>query len=360
MADSDIRGTLIRACVRRGVFHVAVIVLVLVASQLGRMDASHLYLSIHLERPTAVPTRPPHAVVSAPTSARGAERKQAVASAISPRAMPIVRLQGLFWSPVPHTIIPERPRRSVITYTVQPGDNVFIIADRFGLKNETIIWANEELETDPDMLYVGQVLNILPIDGIYYTVREGDTLDKIAKRYKVSVEAILNCEYNGLEPGASEIKPGQKLIVPGGVKPFKPRYIRYYTGPYPKDAPRGSGNFVWPVGGHISQGDWKLHRAIDISGRHGDIVVAADDGVVVYAAWERSGYGNLVIIDHGNGFTTYYAHLYGFYVDVGQAVRRGQPIGARGNTGRSTGPHLHFEIRYNGVQRNPLGFLPRE
>ncbi len=274
--------------------------------------------------------------------------------------MPIVRLQGLFWSPVPHTIIPERPRRSVITYTVQPGDNVFIIADRFGLKNETIIWANEELETDPDMLYVGQVLNILPIDGIYYTVREGDTLDKIAKRYKVSAEAILNCEYNGLEPGASEIKPGQKLIVPGGVKPFKPRYIRYYTGPYPKDAPRGSGNFVWPVGGHISQGYWKLHRAIDIAGRHGDIVVAADDGVVVYAAWERSGYGNLVIIDHGNGFATYYAHLYGFYVDVGQAVRRGQPIGARGNTGRSTGPHLHFEIRYNGVQRNPLGFLPRE
>ena len=83
-----------------------------------------------------------------------------------------------------------------------------------------------------------------------------------------------------------------------------------------------------------------------------------DDGVVVYAQWECSGYGNLVIVDHNNGYVSYYAHLYGFYVDVGQALKRGQPLGVRGNTGYSTGPHLHFEIRHNGVQLDPLSVLP--
>ena len=122
--------------------------------------------------------------------------------------------------------------------------------------------------------------------------------------------------------------------------------------------PAAEGHWVWPVRGVISQGYSSAHRAIDIDTAQGTVVGAADTGRVVYAKWEISGYGYLVIVDHGNGYVSYYAHLYGFYVDVGQTVARGQQIGELGNTGDSTGPHLHFEIRYDGVQRNPLDLLP--
>jgi murein DD-endopeptidase MepM/ murein hydrolase activator NlpD len=121
-----------------------------------------------------------------------------------------------------------------------------------------------------------------------------------------------------------------------------------------------TGHWVWPVGGYISQGYWTLHRAIDIAGAHGSTVLAADGGTVAYASWHVAGYGNLVVVDHGNGFVTYYAHLYGFYVDVGDQVEQGQPLGALGNTGQSTGPHLHFEIREGGELRNPIDLLPRD
>ena len=101
-----------------------------------------------------------------------------------------------------------------------------------------------------------------------------------------------------------------------------------------------------------------MHRALDIAGAQGDTVVAADAGTVVYASWSTVGYGYLIVIDHGNGFASYYGHLFGFYADVGQKVDQGQPIGARGTTGRSTGPHLHFELRRDGVPCNPLDWLP--
>ena len=124
------------------------------------------------------------------------------------------------------------------------------------------------------------------------------------------------------------------------------------------EAAAETGQWVWPVRGEISQGYSSEHRAIDISTGHRAVVVAADAGTVVYARWESSGYGYLVIIDHRNGFVSYYAHLYGFYIDAGRDVARGEQIGELGNTGRSTGPHLHFEIRQNGVQRDPLDLLP--
>jgi murein DD-endopeptidase MepM/ murein hydrolase activator NlpD len=116
--------------------------------------------------------------------------------------------------------------------------------------------------------------------------------------------------------------------------------------------------WVWPVRGELSQGYSSGHRAIDVSTDQGAVVVAADAGTVVYAKWESTGYGYLVIVDHHNGFVSYYAHLYGFYIDVGIDVARGEQIGELGTTGRSTGPHLHFEIRQDGVPRDPLDLLP--
>lgn len=266
------------------------------------------------------------------------------------------------WAPLTrhtdlHTIIPDRPRLDVITYTVQLGDTVQAIAERFGLEPTTIMWANPAVEDAPDLLRIGQEIVILPIDGVYHTVAEGDTLESIAEKYKVDVDAIISCEYNHLEPPDYAIEPGMKLIVPGGEKPYVPKVITSYTGPVPEGA-RGTGLFQWPVLGYITQGYWYGHRAIDIGVPVGTAVLAADGGFVSFAGWTDVGYGYLVVIDHANGFATYYAHLSNIYVTAGQAVERGQVIAASGNTGWSTGPHLHFEIRYYGVQQNPRAYLP--
>jgi murein DD-endopeptidase MepM/ murein hydrolase activator NlpD len=257
----------------------------------------------------------------------------------------------------PHTIIPERPRLGIITYTVQGGDTVQAIADRFGLDPTSIMWANPAIEDAPDLLRIGQEVVILPIDGVYHKVAEDDTLESIAEKYKIESEAIVTCEYNHLEPPHYLIREGTWLIAPGGEKPYVPKVVTSYTGPVPEGA-RGTGLFQWPVLGNITQGYWYGHRAIDIGAPIGSAVLAADGGFVSFAGWTDVGYGYLIVIDHANGFATYYAHLSNIYVFAGQAVERGQVMGAAGSTGWSTGPHLHFEVRYYGTQQNPRAYLP--
>ena len=266
------------------------------------------------------------------------------------------------WGPVtrqatPHTIIPDRPRLSIITYTVRAGDTVETIAARFGLEPTTIMWTNTAVEDAPDLLRIDQRLTILPIDGVYHTVAEGDTLQIIADKYDAEVDAILECEHNPLEAPTYALSTGMRLIVPGGEKPFVARVVTSYTGAIPEGA-RGTGLFQWPVLGYITQGYWYGHRAIDIAAPTGTALRAADGGFVSFAGWTDVGYGYLIVIDHANGFATYYGHLNNFYVSAGQAVERGQVIGATGSTGWSTGPHLHLEIRYNSVLQNPRAYLP--
>lgn len=256
----------------------------------------------------------------------------------------------------PLTIIPERGRRGVMVYVVQPGDNVSRIAQSFGLRPETVLWSNPELETWPDYITVGQELFILPMDGAYHEVKAGDTLVSVAQRYSVDVSTIVECEYNDLEE-PYQLQAGQRLVVPGGTRPLVPRYVRA-TAPPPADAPRGSGSFMWPTSGYLTQGYWLGHQAIDIGAPTGTPILAADTGYVASTGW-MGGYGNYVIVNHGNGFETLYAHLSEIRVIAGQGVQQGHLIGLVGSTGRSTGPHLHFEIRQGGVKRNPLGFLPR-
>jgi murein DD-endopeptidase MepM/ murein hydrolase activator NlpD len=257
----------------------------------------------------------------------------------------------------PRTIIPERPRLDIITYAVQAGDTVQSIADLFGLQPTSIMWANPAIEDAPDLLRIGQEVTILPIDGAYHKVAEGDTLESIAEEYKVEPEAIVACEYNPLEAPVHSIQEGTWLIVPGGEKPYVPKVVTTYTGSVPEGA-RGTGRFQWPVLGRITQGYWYGHRAIDIGAPIGSAVVAADGGFISFAGWTDVGYGYLIVIDHANGFATYYAHLSNIYVFTGQAVERGQVIAAAGSTGWSTGPHLHFETRYYGAQQNPRAYLP--
>jgi murein DD-endopeptidase MepM/ murein hydrolase activator NlpD len=282
---------------------------------------------------------------------------------------PVVEANTLFRSPIPLTNQPKRIRRDVIKYTVRSGDNVSDIAEQFEVSADSILWANPKLEDNPDMLSVGQVLNIPPVSGVLYTVQNGDSVQKIADKFKSAknppaklVQDIVNFEFNkemhDLKAPDYQLSVGQFLMVPGGYKPYVPRVVYAYSGPIPATAARGTGNFGWPVSGRITQKYWTRHPGLDIGAPKGTPIVAADSGYVISVGWNTSGYGFMVLINHGNGFITRYAHLSAMDVEVGDSVRKGQIIGRVGSTGKSTGPHLHFEIVQGGVHRNPYGLLP--
>jgi murein DD-endopeptidase MepM/ murein hydrolase activator NlpD len=256
-----------------------------------------------------------------------------------------------------HTAVPLRTRRQVEIYIVQAGDTVQGIAAAYGLQPETLMWSNPAIEDTPDLLKIGQEVIILPIDGVYHEVQDGDTLSSIAQKYKVDTSAITELPWNNLTPPNFDITPGMKLIVAGGTKPLITKVVTSYSGPVPTGA-TGTGQFLWPVLGRITQDYWSGHRAIDIGVPSGTPVHAADSGYVSFVGWTDVGYGYLVRIDHGNGFETWYAHNTSFAVTLGEQVERGQVIAYSGSTGHSTGPHVHFEIRYLGVPQNPRIYLP--
>jgi murein DD-endopeptidase MepM/ murein hydrolase activator NlpD len=267
---------------------------------------------------------------------------------------------------VPFTIVPakqeSKPTTPVI-YTVQSGDTVLGIAAKYDLQPETIMWSNSELEQNPDRLAIGDQLRILPVDGLLHVVEPGDTLSSLADDYETTVDAIVGYSANAIADASANLSVGKEIVVPGGVKVIT--NSGYWVDSqassvaYPSGGPVGSGNFSWPSAGYISQGYWGGHPAIDIAGWEGSPVSAADGGYVVTAGggW-NSGYGNQVIIDHGNGFVSLYAHMSSVFVTPGMTVSKGTQIGTMGNTGNSTGPHLHLEIRYGGVPYNPAGYLP--
>lgn len=257
---------------------------------------------------------------------------------------------------VPVTTIPRRYRIDPLTYVVEGGDNVSTIANKFGISIETVLWANGPLEDNPDFLSVGDELTILPVSGVYHTVAKGETLEEIAAYYKVKVEDITQYEGNYMQEPYT-ISVGQKLIVPGGEKPRKVRTVTAWAGSVPAGATKGSGTFGYPISGYVSQGYHEYHIGLDIAAPKGTPVKAADSGYVAIAARQDSGYGLYVVIDHGNGFQTLYAHFSAITVKVGQSVTKGQQIGLCGSTGKSTGPHVHFEIKLNGVRRNPAAYL---
>lgn len=283
-----------------------------------------------------------------------------------------------------HTTIPSRPRTEIITYTVQTDDNIFAIADMFGLKPETILWGNLYLLADnPELIYPGQVLNIMPTNGIYHRWSEGEGLNGVAHGYKVAPDVIVNWPGNHLDPATlgdyshPNIEAGTMLFVPGGERSYvtwsAPRISRdnpgvaRILGPGScgtvVDGAVGSGSFIWPANNHWLSGyDYAPsanHFGIDIAGALGNAIYASDNGVVVYAGWNDWGYGNVVVIDHDAGWQTLYAHLSALNVGCGQSVLQGDVIGYFGSTGRSSGPHLHFEMLNESYGKvNPHNFLP--
>lgn len=283
-----------------------------------------------------------------------------------------------------HTTIPSRPRTEVTTYIVEEGDTIFGIAEKFGLIPETILWGNYyTLADDPHRLSPGQELYILPVNGTYHKWSEGEGLNGVARGYNVTPEDIINWPGNHLDPNTigdwshPNIEPGTLLVVPGGHRAFvtwsAPRITRDNPGVAKllgpgscgtiMDGAVGTGSFVWPANNHWLSGyDYSPstnHYGIDIDGELGDPIYASDNGVVVYSGWNNWGYGYVVVIDHGNGWQTLYAHMSAIYVGCGQSVYQAGTIGAFGSTGNSSGPHLHFEMLSDSYGKvNPWNFLP--
>lgn len=252
-------------------------------------------------------------------------------------------------------------RRTVETYTVEGGDTVSTIAESFGLSARTLLWANGLGEGD--FIKPGQVLKIPSVSGYLYTVRSGDTLTSLAQKYKGKEDEIL--EANGL-PLAEALQVGQDIIIPGGEPPAPPTPVRTFLAAGPATVsfnapPSIAGNgarFIWPTTSRrINQyfrGRW--HTGLDIDGDYGTPIYASAGGRVTYASSSRNGYGLHVVVDHGNGYTTLYAHASKIFVGAGQSVSQGQTIAVQGCTGRCTGVHVHYEIRLRGGALNPLSF----
>jgi murein DD-endopeptidase MepM/ murein hydrolase activator NlpD len=271
------------------------------------------------------------------------------------------------------TVIPEGIRQTVIKYTIEEGDSIFSIAKKFDLQPESVIWANDDyFHGNPTVtLSIGDVLNIPPTNGVLYTWKDGDTLKKVAYDYKSTIQKIIAWPANDLDAADPVIPAGALIMIPDGSTvinewieevAYTPRsgVTQRITGPGGCDVTTGYGAvgstvFIWPSSQHAVSG-WDFsgfHKGIDIASYVGDPVWASDNGTVVYAGWNDTGYGYMVMIDHNNGYQSLYAHLSAVFVTCGQNIYQGTVIGSGGSTGNSTGPHLHFEIRSNGAFINP-------
>jgi murein DD-endopeptidase MepM/ murein hydrolase activator NlpD len=250
------------------------------------------------------------------------------------------------------TTVSDKPRDQVLNYVVQKGDTLKKVADQFSVSIDTIKWANS---LRSDALSVDQELKIPPVTGIVYKVREGDTIYTVAKKFRTEAQKIVNFPFNDFtDPETFALAVGQTLIVPDGIQPDAAPIIIPFS---PSVFAGGTGQFIWPTSGAITQYPSWYHMALDIANPAAPGVAAADDGVVILVQSLRWGYGNHVMIDHGNGLSTLCGHLQAIYVKQGDKVAKGQIIGKMGSSGRSTGTHLHFEVRKNGAVVNPQSFL---
>ncbi len=258
------------------------------------------------------------------------------------------------------TDISQKPRDKIITYTVQKGDTLSTIARKFGVSVETVKWEND---LSGENIAVGDELRILPVTGLSYRVSQGETIYTIAKKLDTEPQKIVDFPFNDFaNPETFSLVAGQTLIVPDGVKPseqstyVRPRPVVIASGP----ASVSSAGYAWPLRGGISQFPAWYHMALDITADVGTPILAANNGTVsrvILGTWD-GGYGNNAYIDSGNGVQTHYAHMSSVAVSPGQSVIAGRTVvGYVGLTGRTTGPHLHFEVIQNGVLVNPLGFL---
>jgi murein DD-endopeptidase MepM/ murein hydrolase activator NlpD len=280
----------------------------------------------------------------------------------------------------PNTPTAAAARTEMIKYTVKDGDTISSISQEFNISINTILWANNL--TAYSLIRPGDTLDILPVSGVYYTVQSGDTVGGIASQFGVEQDKIF--KYNTIRNSGLMI--GQKLLIPGGKQlataPANNNNIASspsqsssnsqstsgdYSGisiikniikpSYSPEVSQSGYHMIWPTLGHtITQYYSWRHTAIDIANRIGTPLFASDSGTVIFAGWS-TGYGYNVVINHGGGRETRYAHSSKLLVTVGEHVKQGQTIALMGSTGWSTGPHVHFEVMINGVKYNPLNYV---
>ena len=253
-------------------------------------------------------------------------------------------------------------RSDAITYEVQPGDVLGKIAEQFNVTVNTILWENSLSWNST--IRPGQKLTILPDSGVNHEVKSGDTVLSIAKKYQTEASKVVSA--NKLAD-ASDIKIGDLLFVPEGVRPtkvvssYRPRTapVSAYSDEQvaPASAINTGSKLLWPVlSSRITQYYHWGHSGLDIGDKTGNPIYAAESGKVERSGWTR-GYGYNVIVNHGNGVKTLYAHASKLLVQVGEGVSRGQTIALIGSTGWSSGPHVHLEVIVNGVKKNPLNYI---
>lgn len=250
----------------------------------------------------------------------------------------------------------------IVKHRVLAGETVSSIAKKYNVSVETILWQNNF--TPNSIIRPGNIIEILPITGVAHKIKRGETVGSIAKQYQVEVDKIIS--YNNLF-NASDVQVNQILIIPGGKK-ISP-YASVAKTPVPQTAsiknlfatPTGrvsASGFIWPTAVfRISQYYSWRHHGLDVAGPAGTAIYAAANGTVSFSGWSSNGYGYNMIVNHGNGVKTHYAHFRKLYVNKGDQVVQGQVLGEMGSTGRSTGPHLHFEVVINGVLQNPLTYV---
>lgn len=259
------------------------------------------------------------------------------------------------------TQVSELPKGEIVNYRVKEGDTVSSIASQFGVSIDTIMWENNL--KNPDAIKPMQLLRILPVTGVRVVVKRGETVKSLASKHQVDAQNIVDYPFNSfVNDEIFSLAAGQELMIPDGIKPKEiiidtARLAVRTVAPVPGVV--GEGSFIWPTTGSISQRFSWYHQAVDIAKADRPPIVAAARGTVVTAGWNSGGYGNYVIIDHGNGTRTLYAHMVNgsIVVKPGQVVSQGEKIGTMGSTGRSTGTHLHFEIIGSKGKLNPLTVL---
>ncbi|MCR4264411.1 MAG: LysM peptidoglycan-binding domain-containing M23 family metallopeptidase [Candidatus Roizmanbacteria bacterium] len=253
-----------------------------------------------------------------------------------------------------------KPRDQVIDYVVQSGDTVSSIGQKFDISEDTVRWANNLKGANP-VVKPGEILKIPPVSGVVHKVQRGETIYSIAKKYQTEPQNIVNFPFNDfVDLENFTLSVSQTLIVPDGVieepdlpartSPLRPKAPEYL-------AKQSVGQLLWPTTGSVTQQPVWYHMALDIANRAAPDVFAAESGTVSLATCYQWGYGCHIVVDHGDGMQTLYAHLSSFYVSSGQTVGRGDALGRMGSTGRSTGTHLHFEVRNGGVAINPWNYL---
>ncbi|MCC6904958.1 MAG: M23 family metallopeptidase [Anaerolineae bacterium] len=275
---------------------------------------------------------------------------------------------------------PVRARPHVVKYTVKEGDALFLIAERFNLDPNTIFWSNTEtLQDNVHLLHVGVQLYLLPTDGVYHLSDGVQSVAEIAAQYGVSAGDILYSDYNQLGQHDSSYVPptGLRIVVPGGRRAYISWQAPIRTGTQSGAAnPEGTlhpgscrerysgtgsaSQFQNPLGAlayRVTNGFAPYHPGVDLAAELNTPIYAAETGVVVFAGWHRDGYGELIIIDHGEGWTTYYGHLSSRFVGCGDQVSKGQYIAQMGMTGNATGIHLHFEVRDADAPQNPYNYI---